>query len=145
MTIKERIEELQLLIDNSLIEIEILNNVLKDSHEDNIKFILDTVSIGENIPIQEIKSKSRKEEVVIARIMCASLLKNFTTLTLRQIGIELGFRHHASILHCIKSLNNFLEIKDFRVKDYRSYEKRIENRQNSITHAQRRITGKINE
>ena len=139
MTIKERLEELQLIVDNSLIEIDFLNEVLKDTHEDNVNFILEVVSLGENISVFEIKSKSRKQEVVTARIMCAGLLRDFTTLSLKQIGLILGYRHHASIIHSIQTLTDFLKTKDFSVKDYETYRKRVQNRQDSIIATKRKF------
>lgn len=60
---------------------------------------------------QQIKSRVRHSDIVIARQMTAYLLQYYTTLTTGRCGKIIN-RDHATILHSIKVINNIKEIKD---------------------------------
>ena len=47
-------------------------------------------------------SKKRNKKIVLARIMTASLAKDLTPMTLKNIGVKLGDRNHATALYYIK-------------------------------------------
>ena len=49
----------------------------------------------------QMSSRSRKREIIIARHGAISLIKNNTTLTLKQIGALFGRRDHSTVLHGI--------------------------------------------
>jgi chromosomal replication initiator protein len=53
----------------------------------------------------EIKSKSRKKEIVIPRQMAMYFAKEFTDLSLVMIGTYLG-RDHSTVIHAISSVEN---------------------------------------
>ena len=57
-----------------------------------------------DIPIDKIKKKSRKRELVYARKLCVYLIRQNTTLSLNEVGsLFIGtLTDHTSVLHCQK-------------------------------------------
>lgn len=64
-----------------------------------------------NIPEAEIKGKSRKAEVVIARHIYCYIATNKTNYTLQYIGFLIN-RDHSSVIHASKNIYGFLSLKD---------------------------------
>ncbi len=62
-----------------------------------------------------LKRNTRKRNYVEARAIFYKLCREFTKLSLEQIGKQVD-RDHASVLHGIKSLNNWVE-QDNRIKN----------------------------
>ena len=62
-----------------------------------------------------LKRNTRKRNYVEARAIFYKLCREFTKLSLEQIGQQVN-RDHASVLHGIKSLNNWIE-QDNRIKN----------------------------
>lgn len=62
---------------------------------------------------EQIRSKVRHSGIVIARQMAAYLLQYYTTLTTTKCGRMIN-RDHATVLHCVKVINNIKEIKDLK-------------------------------
>lgn len=54
----------------------------------------------------QMSSRSRKREIIIARHGAISLIKNYTTLTLKQVGALFGRRDHSTVLHAIECVEN---------------------------------------
>jgi len=63
----------------------------------------------------EISTNTRKREYVEARAIFYKLCKEFTKLSLEEIGTKVG-RDHASVLHGIKTLGIWMEY-DNRIKN----------------------------
>lgn len=57
---------------------------------------------------EQIKSKTRKREVVNARRVVAYLGYKYTNWTLAKIGLELGGRDHSTVIHARESLNDLI-------------------------------------
>lgn len=62
-----------------------------------------------------LKRNTRKRNYVEARAIFYKLCREFTKLSLEQIGKQVD-RDHASVLHGIRSLNNWIE-QDNRIKN----------------------------
>jgi len=62
-----------------------------------------------------LKRNTRKRNYVEARAIFYKLCREFTKLSLEQIGQQVN-RDHASVLHGIRSLNNWIE-QDNRIKN----------------------------
>ena len=58
---------------------------------------------------EEIRKKSRKHTLVLARHLYFYLAKRFTKLSLAQIGQYMGGRDHATVLHGIRKITNLIE------------------------------------
>lgn len=70
-----------------------------------------------DIPEEVLKSKTRKREVVELRQIIMSIACKSTQLSLASIGLELGGKDHATVLHAKKVVDNLNETdKIFRAK-----------------------------
>jgi chromosomal replication initiator protein len=61
------------------------------------------------IDTEVIKSKTRKSEIVIIRFIQAWLMKRYTFMSLCSIGKHLGGRDHSTIIHVIKTVEDWYE------------------------------------
>ena len=69
-----------------------------------------------NLPLELLKSKTRKREVVQARQIAMFFAKSMTKSSLASIGLQCGGKDHATVLHACRTVNNLMETdKKFRV------------------------------
>lgn len=67
------------------------------------------------LDMEQLKSTTRKREIVQARQIAMYLIKNHTGLSLSQIGAGLGKKNHATVLHACKTVQEQIEVdKSFR-------------------------------
>lgn len=75
-----------------------------------IEYIVEKVSNYFYIPVETIKSKSRKTEVVNARQLCHYFARElFPKKPFREIGLEIGEKNHATCLNSLKVVSNLYE------------------------------------
>jgi len=108
------------IINNREIDITLARRVM----EQNIRFekkkitvqkIQETVSDFYNVKRDLIQSASRKREIVQARQVTMFFIKKHTELSLSQIGIQVGNRNHATVLHACNTIRDLSEVdKGFR-------------------------------
>ncbi|HBG42165.1 MAG TPA: chromosomal replication initiator protein DnaA [Porphyromonadaceae bacterium] len=103
------------IINNRDIDMSLARRVLEQS----IKFekkritvekIQDTVSDFFNVKKDLIQSKSRKREIVQARQVTMFFIKKHTELSLSQIGVHVGNRNHATVLHACSTVKDLAEV-----------------------------------
>ncbi|MBK9191692.1 MAG: chromosomal replication initiator protein DnaA [Crocinitomicaceae bacterium] len=70
-----------------------------------------------NLPIELLKSKTRKREVVQARQIAMYFAKKMTKWSLASIGAQCGGKDHATVLHACRTVNNLAET-DKQFKGY---------------------------
>lgn len=67
------------------------------------------------LDVEQLKSTTRKREIVQARQIAMYLIKNHTEMSLSQIGAILGKKNHATVLHAYKIVQEQMEVdKVFR-------------------------------
>lgn len=72
-----------------------------------------------HLPVEAIKSSSRKREVVQARQIAMYFSKSLTKYSLAAIGQQCGGKDHATVLHSCRTVNNLMETdKRFRANVY---------------------------
>ena len=108
------------IINNREIDMSLARRVVEQS----IKFekkritvqkIKDTVSDFYSVKKDLIQSSSRKREIVQARQVTMFFIKKHTELSLSQIGVQVGNRSHATVLHACNTVKNYYEFdKGFR-------------------------------
>lgn len=77
--------------------------------------IRDTVCNFYSLSVEAISTKSRKREVVQARQVAMFLCKQMTQNTLATIGLAIGSRDHATVLHACKTVGDQILVdKHFR-------------------------------
>ncbi len=92
-------------------------NLPKDTtSEINIENIKQLVANYYNIDVSLIESKSRKQNIALARHMSIYLAKILTNNCLKTIGSHFGGRDHSTILHSCKALEDYLST-DAKVND----------------------------
>jgi chromosomal replication initiator protein len=90
--------------------------VKNTTREISIDFIQKVVSDYFNLPLELLKSKTRKREVVQARQIAMFFAKSMTKSSLASIGLQCGGKDHATVLHACRTVNNLMETdKKFRV------------------------------
>ena len=62
----------------------------------------------------DILGDCRKREFVEPRHFCCFFGREFTTLSLNSIGMNLGGRDHASILHGIRTTRDLIDVNGYR-------------------------------
>ena len=115
---------ISLLAQSTLIKKEITLNLTRQiigklitisSQDISIDYIQKIVCDYFNMHIEQLKSKTRKREIVQARQIAMFLSKNYTKLSLASIGLQIGGKDHATVLHACKTVNNLIDTdKKFR-------------------------------
>ncbi len=83
--------------------------VKNTSHEISIDYIQKVVCDYFDLPLDLLKSKTRKREVVQARQLAMYFSKSLTKSSLSNIGIHCGGKDHATVLHACRTVNNLIE------------------------------------
>lgn len=95
------------------------NNVSSEEKVLTIDVIKQLVSNHYSIHIDEMESLSRKHEIALARQMAMYLGKKLTMLSLKKIGAAFGKRDHSTVLHSIKTIDNYIFTDPVVKKDCR--------------------------
>jgi chromosomal replication initiator protein len=75
-------------------------------------------------PLENIITKSRKREYIIPRQFIHFFLKEKTDLSLQSIG-NITQKHHATVIHSIKTITNLIEVDKEMIKYYTELKKLI--------------------
>lgn len=71
--------------------------------------IIDIVSEVTGFSIHQLRSKTRKQELVFARAIAYKMIRIYTQLTLVNIGLEMGGRDHTTVLHGLEIYDQMFE------------------------------------
>ena len=96
------------------ISISLAKDILKGyislyQKEITIEHITDTICEQMNIDKERLLSSERTREVAIARQLVMYLAKQLTKTPLAAIGLAMGGRNHATVLHSCKTISNLME------------------------------------
>jgi len=91
--------------------------VKNTAREVSIDYIQKVVCDYFDLPIELLKSKTRKREVVQARQIAMYFAKSMTKSSLATIGLHCGGKDHATVLHACRTVNNLMDT-DKRFKVY---------------------------
>jgi chromosomal replication initiator protein len=92
-------------IDVELAKNTLKNIVMNEDKEVTIDTIQEIIADFFQVSIADLKSKSRKKEVVYPRQLAMFLAKEYTDLPLKSIGYHFGGRDHSTVIHSIQSIN----------------------------------------
>jgi len=97
---------------------QILKNIVTDiDSEVGIDYIQKTVSDYFNVAQDDLKAKTRKKEIVIARQVAMYFSKDYTNHSLKSIGYHFGGRDHSTVIHAVQSVNDMIDTNaNFRHK-----------------------------
>ena len=96
------------------IDLELAKQTLKSivkniESEVGIDYIQKTVSEYFNVPTDELKAKTRKKEIVIARQLAMYFTKDYTNHSLKSIGSHFGGRDHSTVIHALQSVSDMID------------------------------------
>ncbi|MFK7953909.1 MAG: chromosomal replication initiator protein DnaA [Ekhidna sp.] len=88
----------------------VLKNIVKEiDSEVGIDYIQKTVSDYFHIDQDDLKAKTRKKEIVIARQVAMYFSKDYTNHSLKSIGYHFGGRDHSTVIHALQSVNDMID------------------------------------
>ncbi len=89
---------------------QILKNIVHDiDSEVGIDYIQKTVSDFFSVEQDDLKAKTRKKEIVIARQVAMYFSKDYTNHSLKSIGYHFGGRDHSTVIHAVQSVNDMID------------------------------------
>lgn len=96
---------------------KIIKNFVKSiSREVSIDFIQKSVCEYFDVPVEKLKEKTRKRQIVQARQLSMYLSKQFTKNSLKVIGKHFGGRDHSTVIHSCQAIQNLIDT-DSKFKD----------------------------
>ena len=95
---------------------DIVDNYVKNiKKEVSIDYIQKVVSDYFQMDVETLQSKTRKRHIVQARQLAMFFAKKLTKASLASIGVQIGKRDHATVLHACKTVDNLSSTdKQFR-------------------------------
>ena len=88
--------------------------VQQQTNEDYTVFtIIRIVFEHTKVSYEEMKHKTRKREVVQARQIAMTLIKDYTKLSLKNIGMKFGGRDHSTVIHACNTIDDLRIDKRF--------------------------------
>lgn len=96
------------------IDLELAKSTLKNivhniDAEVGIDYIQKTVSESFNVTLEDLKAKTRKKEIVLARQVAMYFSKEYTNHSLKTIGLHFGGRDHSTVIHAVQSVNDMMQ------------------------------------
>ena len=89
---------------------QVLGNIVQNIDvEVNIDYLQKVVAEHYKVPITQLKSKSRKREIVTARQVAMYLSKKHTHHSLKSIGHYFGGRDHSTVIHALQTVSDLLD------------------------------------
>jgi chromosomal replication initiator protein len=90
---------------------QILKNIVQDiDTEVGIDYIQKIVSEYFGVTVEELKDKTRKKEIVIARQVAMYFAKEYTNHSLKSIGFHFGGRDHSTVIHAVQSIDDIMQV-----------------------------------
>ena len=88
-----------------------MKNIVHDIEtEVGIDYIQKTVAEYYHLNPEELKAKTRKKEIVIARQVAMFFSKDYTNHSLKSIGYHFGGRDHSTVIHAVQSVNDMMDV-----------------------------------
>lgn len=89
---------------------KVLKNIVREiDSEVGIDYIQKTVSDYFHVEQDDLKAKTRKKEIVIARQVAMYFSKDYTNHSLKSIGYHFGGRDHSTVIHALQSVDNMID------------------------------------
>ncbi|MDD7304916.1 MAG: chromosomal replication initiator protein DnaA [Bacteroidaceae bacterium] len=102
-------------VDLSIAKRVIDNTQKRQKKEITVELIMESVCRYFNVSQEDVMSQTRKGNIVLVRQLAMFLANRFTKLTVSKIGLYIGGRTHATVLHSIKHIQAHMnESETFR-------------------------------
>ncbi len=104
----------------------ILKNIVQNAEPElNVDQIQKTTAKQFNMTLEDLKAKTRKKDVVVARQVAMYLSKEYTNKSLKVIGYHFGGRDHATVIHAVKCVQEMLKQKPQVTEDLRLIKQKL--------------------
>jgi chromosomal replication initiator protein len=115
------------IVYNSNLDMRLAERVMKravkiDNHPLTIDDILEKVCLHYNVSQQNIFSKSRKRDYVLARQISMYLAQKFTKMPTSRIGQLIGGRDHSTVIHSCSAVEQRLKVDKAFTEELNSIE-----------------------
>ncbi len=115
---------------NRDVDLELAQRILKhnaNTEKKNITLdvIVERTSEFFQVKQEDIYGKSRKAEIVLARQLSMYLAQQYTQLSANKIGIMVGNKNHATVLHSVQAIKT-------RLKNDKEFEKKVTELKNKL-------------
>lgn len=119
---------------NRDVDLEFAQRIMKHSvhsapKEITLEEIIESTCELMNVKEEDIYGKSRKANIVLARQLSMYLAQELTQLTTSKIGILVGNRNHATVIHSVKTISNKLKTDKELKKSVDDLENKLKNKQ----------------
>ncbi|MHA7877356.1 MAG: chromosomal replication initiator protein DnaA [Bacteroidota bacterium] len=105
---------------------QVLKNIVQEIHtEVSIDYIQKTVATHYSISLEDLKSKSRKRELVTARQIAMYFAKKYTNHSLKSIGYYFGGRDHSTVIHALQTVNDMLDTEPHFKLSFKDLQRKI--------------------
>ncbi len=106
---------------------DVLRMVVQDMRAPvNIEYIQKTVAGYFDLPLDLLRAKTRKQEVVGARQLAMYLAKDLTSSSLKTIGLHFGGRDHSTVIHACQSVEDRIRADESYRRQVNELRRRIE-------------------
>ena len=101
---------------SALLAKQMLKNFIKNSSKEiSIEYIQKLVCEYFEVPVELLKSQTRKREIVQARQISMYLAKSHTKSSLKSIGMHFGGRDHSTVIYACQTVEDLVDTdKKFR-------------------------------
>ena len=62
-----------------------------------------------DLPVDLLRAKTRRQEVVLARQIAMYLVKDMTNSSLKTIGLHFGGRDHSTVIHACQAVEEYIK------------------------------------
>ena len=105
---------------------QIMKNIVHDIEtEVGIDYIQKTVAEYYHLNQDDLKDKTRKKEIVIARQVAMYFAKEYTNHSLKSIGYHFGGRDHSTVIHALQTVNDLIATDKYFKQNVSEIRKRI--------------------
>jgi len=109
------------LLEERIINLQLARDILKDMVRESVQTInIDTIQKKVagfyNLSVNDIKTKKRNKNIVLARQIAMFLAREMTNLSLPEIGQNFGGKDHTTVLHAYNKIKESVE-KDQKFKE----------------------------
>lgn len=105
---------------------DVLKNIVQEiDTEISMDYIQKTVAAYFKISVENLKSKSRKRELVTARQAAMYFIKQYTTHSLKSIGQYFGGRDHSTVSHALHAVENLLDTEPHFKKAFEELQQKV--------------------
>lgn len=85
-------------------------NIIRITLKTDAERVIRDVAIRFGVSVKQVKSRSRKREVVDARHLAMYLIRKSSKMSLKSIGEFFGSRDHTTVLHSLQSVQDQMDV-----------------------------------